>query len=399
MVPGVGRDLVALLVDALDDVGVLGDLVADLEERGLGAVVLEDVQDLGGGVGPGAVVEGEGDGLLVAGVDGVDRVAGVLGLLGDLGRGLAGDLAGADLLLAGLTVGVHVDRARPVVLVGAACHGGLDGPLLGGVLLLDVGTVGNLDLGATREVCLGVGDLLFADGGGELGATTLLQDATVDGHEVAGLGRGPAAVDGVLHGGEPVAHVADVVDADAVQRRVDHADDDRDDEKCHDDGAGEPAAARATATRGLMGAGTATVGNARGGLEADRPAGGLGVGRLRAGDVALRVRLAARVARGGARLGRVGYGRGAGGAGGSVEQRPGAGVARLGARGGSVVASMGSGRAGVAAAVVLGHGTPLSVVPSRHARHSLAGTRGVAGRLVSRSGLVGTSRHAEHGCP
>ena len=90
---------------------------------------------------------------------------------------------------------------------------------------------------------------------------------------------------------------------------------------------------------------------------------------------------------------------GAGGAGGSVEQRPRTGVARLGSRGGSVVAGMGSGRAGVAAAVVLGHGTPLSVVPSRHARHSLAGTRGVAGRLVSRSGLVGTSRHAEHRCP
>ena len=272
MVPGVGADLVALLHDALLDVGHVGDLVADLEEGRVRAVLLEDVEDLGGGGGPGAVVEGERDDLLVADVGDVGVVAGVDGLLGDFLDGLAGDLAGLDGLLAVLAGGVDVDGAAVVAAEGGVVGaGGAVGDGLGrlGVLLVDVGAVGDLHVVALLD---GVGavDLVAVDGGRVRGAAALLGDRPVDRDEVAGGGGGEALLDALLdrragvHGllGAVDGHgvdgrVGDEVDADAHRDESDGGEDDG-------EGAALLAAAGAGRVRLAHAVGSRGVGRGRG---------------------------------------------------------------------------------------------------------------------------------------
>ena len=222
VVPGVRGDLVALLDDALLGICHAGDLLADLEEGRVGAVLFEDVEDLAGGRGPGTVVEGEGDDLLVADIGVVGAVAGVGRLLGDLLDGLARDLAGPDGLLAVLAGREHVDRAVVVAAQRGIVPAALAvGDRLGGlgVLLVDVGAVVDLELIAGREAMAAVG-LGAVDGRGVGDPAALLGNRAVDGDEVAG-GRGDEPlVHDVLHGRAGLDGLLGPVDAHLVERRV-----------------------------------------------------------------------------------------------------------------------------------------------------------------------------------
>ena len=118
MLVGVAHDLAALLDDLLGEVRVVLDLGAQVEERGVDAVLVENVE-VGLGVLLGrAVVEGEGHELfaIVVGLNLVDAHDGVLGVL-DLvaARALARLLAGAHLVLSGLGPLRDVAQVAPLL--------------------------------------------------------------------------------------------------------------------------------------------------------------------------------------------------------------------------------------------------------------------------------------------
>ncbi len=214
---GVVADLVTFTVDALHDADVLLGFFADHEEGALDVVLLEDVEDLRGPVGIGAVVEGERDLARVIAVltYGVGERIGGHGLLGDhavlQGDGfvvvegddalaalrLAGDaenvtfafgvdvVAGLDVAKGGF--GVGVERCVPyspegVVFLAEAPEGvGLNAEFAGGAHLVengdgieepdvvaDVGVlvvVGEVEVeGVVVEVDLGAGVVGFLPG-------------------------------------------------------------------------------------------------------------------------------------------------------------------------------------------------------------------------------------------
>jgi len=87
---GVVADLVAFAVDALHETDVVFGDLADHEEGALDVVPLEDVEDLWGPVGVGAVVEGERDHVGLVAVL-LERVGGRIGLHHLFGDHLDGD--------------------------------------------------------------------------------------------------------------------------------------------------------------------------------------------------------------------------------------------------------------------------------------------------------------------
>ena len=77
VIPRVRGDLVSLVMDALHDVRVFRDLVTNLEERGVRVILLENVEDLRGGAGPGTIIKRQRDDFVAIGVRRVNVVAGV----------------------------------------------------------------------------------------------------------------------------------------------------------------------------------------------------------------------------------------------------------------------------------------------------------------------------------
>ncbi len=241
---GVVADLVAFTVEALEQAEVVLGLFADDEEGSGDLVFLEDVEDLRGPLGIGAVVEGEGDllGVVADVLDGVGQGVGDH-LLGDDGAVVEGDgvvvvegdLAAAGLGLAGdphdvafavvvdvvagfdqaeILDGIGLERGVPdlpegVVLGAEAPEGdGLDAEGAGGTHLVeDGGGVEEPDLMADVGVLVVVGevgvegvvvelDVGLGVGGGLPG---LLGGDVVDGEDlVEAWGRG---LMGLLAGG------------------------------------------------------------------------------------------------------------------------------------------------------------------------------------------------------
>ena len=101
-------DFVALVMRTFHHVRVVGNLLANGEERRVRVILLQDVEDLSRRVLPRAVVKGQCDHLVVAGVRGVDLVLLVHRGGRVLGHGLAGNLAGFRRAHTVLAVDVHM---------------------------------------------------------------------------------------------------------------------------------------------------------------------------------------------------------------------------------------------------------------------------------------------------
>ena len=191
MLVGVAHELVAGVNDLLAEIGVLLDVLAEVEEGRLAAVLLEDAEVLLGiGIG-GAVIERERDELfaLVVGLDLVNRHDAVLGLLQNIAvSGLSRGLAVADLVLADLRPLADIGDVSP----GVAAH--LELRLLlddvDVVLLVPVCAVADGDVvavsGTVRPCVVGV-YVLAVHGSGELVALPLLEHVAADAYKVAGL--------------------------------------------------------------------------------------------------------------------------------------------------------------------------------------------------------------------
>ena len=162
---------VLLALDQVGPAGNLADVLADDEEGGFSSVFLQDVEDVGGlVVVPRAVVEGEGDHLVVAGF-----AAHAVALDREVG-GLLLDYVGGD---AG-----HAARAGGLYAVGARAGDLVEGAALGAV------------------------DPLGGDGLGGFGVVFGLVGARADLHGIAGVQGGVGGgVGPVDRGAEGVAAV------------------------------------------------------------------------------------------------------------------------------------------------------------------------------------------------
>ena len=193
VVPRVRADLVALVMRALHHVGVIGNLIADGEERCVRVVLLQNIEDLCRRVLPRAVVEGKRNHLVVAGVCGVNLVLLVHRGGRILGHGLAGNLAGLRRAHAVLAIDVHVQRAVPVIVVLDAFVGNLLGGRI--VVLRDVGAVLDVNGIALPDLLRSVVGGVPVDGRGKAVAAALGDNARVNGEQVARRRGGESVVD------------------------------------------------------------------------------------------------------------------------------------------------------------------------------------------------------------
>ena len=234
VVPRVRADLVALVVRTFHHVGVIGNLVADGEERRVRVILLQDVEDLFRRALPWAVVEGKRNHLVVAGVCGVNLVLLVHRGGRILGHGLAGNLAGLRRAHAVLAVDVHMQRAVPVIVVLDA----LVGNLLGGriVVLRDVGAVLDVNGIALPDLLRSVVGGVPVDGRGKAVAAALGDNARVNGEQVACRRGGKSVVDEFVDrrsvGDGVFCSVYGDVESGRVQNE-ERADADGDDKDCY----------------------------------------------------------------------------------------------------------------------------------------------------------------------
>ena len=235
VVPRVRADLVALVVRTFHHVRVVGNLVADGEERCVRVIFLKNIENLFRRALPRAVVEGERDHLVIAGVRGVDLVFLVHCGGRVLGHGLAGNLAGLRRAHAVLAVDVHVQRAVPVIVVLDA----LVGNPLGGriVVLCDIRAVLNVDGIALPDLLRSVVGGVPVNGRGKAVAAALGDNARVNGEQVARRRGGKSVVDELIErrsvGDGVFCSVYGDVESGRVQNE-EHADADGDDEHRHD---------------------------------------------------------------------------------------------------------------------------------------------------------------------
>ena len=191
MLVGVAHELVAGFDDFLAEIGVLLDVLPEVEEGRLAAVLLEDAEILlGVGIGR-AVVERERDELfaLVVGLDLVNRDDAVLGLLQDIAvGGLSRGLAVADLVLADLRPLADIGDVSPGVPAHLEFRLLLDDVDV--VLLVPVCSVTDGDVvavGGTIGARVIRVYVLAVHGSGELVALPLLEHVAADADKVAGL--------------------------------------------------------------------------------------------------------------------------------------------------------------------------------------------------------------------
>ena len=239
MVVGVGADLVTLGCHALDRlhvIGLIGNLLADREERRHGVVLLQHVEQFLGR-GPRAIVEGERDDFLAVRVRVVLQIDVVGALLHGFLHRLARHFAGALLHLGRLTGHVHVDGPLAQLHLTRS-------RLLGGniVVLGRVGAVVQLNDIALVQLSCAVGHLIAVDRAGKGSAAALFQNLPVDGEQIARLRGDDALGDHVVQGRPPIHRARHAVDRHVELQRVqiqvhphadggqnDHGDDNGDD--------------------------------------------------------------------------------------------------------------------------------------------------------------------------
>ena len=211
-------DFVALVMRTFHHVRVVGNLLANGEERRVRVILLQDVEDLSRRVLPRAVVKGQCDHLVVAGVRGVDLVLLVHRGGRVLGHGLAGNLAGFRRAHTVLAVDVHMQRAVPVIIVLDA----LVRYFLGGrvVVLRDISAVLDIDGIALFDLLRTVVGGVPVDGRGEAVAAALGDNARVNGEQVASRRGGKSVVDELVDGRTVGNGVLRSVDGDVEGRRV-----------------------------------------------------------------------------------------------------------------------------------------------------------------------------------